>query len=352
MNRALDIMRERRQPVSENTDEYRVHDAGYAAAIADVVAKLRAVLFAVAVLTLARSAYAQNIDITIRGDPWKVSPSEARKQYLRGREADEMIRKGYKCFRLPSGACSWEKLEDFGFSTTAKWGKCEQSRGAVKGRICERQTSYSVTQHCDFERPLVLLSEKLHDAQRAADETASGAVDSAIIKLMAVFRKKALGIFKRLTYEQRVVLDQNFGYVMDRAYQLERATDEERQSLVMSRGAVRDQIWNSLAQRVTSEDQDAEAPEAETPEERVVRKAREAREAETPMERIVRETRELRVSADQASCDRLAVGDWGRRFLSCLPEGTKEVKSVDSAVNPAPIPDAEQDQRGLTRRYK
>ena len=183
-----------------------------------MVAKSRAVLFAVAVLTLARSAYAQNIDITIQGDPWKPSPLEARKQYLRGREADEMIRKGYVCYReVGSSECSWAKPERDS-TPRARWGKCKQSPSPPKGRVCERITPYSSggSSYYDFERPLVSLEEEISVARRLAEsDNGTGELPD----LLALFLKKAQATYKRLTVEQTAVLDAHFGKALDRAFQ-------------------------------------------------------------------------------------------------------------------------------------
>jgi len=176
-----------------------------------MMARLRTVLFAVAALTCTRIAYAQDINITIEGDPWKPSPMEARKQYLRGREADEMVRKGYVCYReVGSSECSWEKPER---TTIAHWGKCEQSRGTLNGRICERITPSSSAWYFDFERPLVLLDEKIYDAQGYDPDTEEhrwNAVNPTVIKLRAAFLNKFEDISKRLTDEQQRTLERAF----------------------------------------------------------------------------------------------------------------------------------------------
>ena len=179
-----------------------------------MVARLRAVLFAVAFLTLTRIAYAQNIDITIQGNPWKASPSEERQRYLRGREADEMVRKGYICYReAGTTECSWAKPE---IETRAHWEECTQSDYALKGRICHRVTPDGAGWYYDFERPLVPLREKLEEAFGKDPN----AVKPATIRLMTVFLKKCRGIYnsKRLTDEQRMVLWEHFGREMDRTF--------------------------------------------------------------------------------------------------------------------------------------
>jgi hypothetical protein len=188
-----------------------------------MVARLRTVLFAVAVLTLARVAYAQNIDITIQGNPWKASPMEERQQYLRGREADEMIRKGYTCYHEMGTAagCTWAKPERDS-TPIAHWGKCKQVPGPPKGRICERIAPYSSGfYYYDFERPLVLLEEEIHDAQIMAESDNPffpGDATRDLRELQRMFLKKAQGIYKRLTPEQTTVLDNNFGDSLDRVF--------------------------------------------------------------------------------------------------------------------------------------
>ncbi len=293
-----------------------------------MVARLRAVLFAVAVLTLTRMAFAVDINITIPADEL-----QDMRQYRRGREADEMVRKGYKCFRLPSGVCSWEKLEDFGFVTEARWGKCKQSLGTLKGRMCERRTPNSAGfWYYDFERPLVLLQEKLNDAQGSSpdddlagieDELPRGLVKArlvllgirqntmardlgievtrfnkiiggwelatadetrkitryvrgAVIKLQMVSLERARDIFERLTNEQQVKIREDFGHTIDRALLLGQATYEERQSLEGNSRAVREQTWHNIAKRVAGEEERREQAAAQATQ------ATEAKSAPTP----------------------------------------------------------------------
>ena len=285
---------------------------------------MRTVLFAVAVLTFTGIAYAADIDITIPADEL-----QDMRQYRRGREADEMVRKGYVCVRYGGSACSWEKLEDFGFVTKARWGKCKQSPGTLKGRMCERRTPNSAgSWYYDFERPLVLLEEKIRDAQGSspnndlagigdelprglvkarlvllgirqdtmardlgievrrlnriiggwAEETRkiSDYVQCAVIKLQMVSLQKARDIFARLTYEQQVKTREDFRHVIDQALLLERATDEERQSLERNSRAVRDQTWRNIAKRVAGEDERRAQPAAQAAQ------ALEAKPAPTP----------------------------------------------------------------------
>lgn len=289
---------------------------------------MRTVLFAVAVLTFTRIAYAADINIAIPADEL-----QDMRQYRRGREADEMVRKGYVCVRYGGSACSWEKLEDFGFVTKARWGKCKQSLGVPKGRMCERRTPTSAGfWYYDFERPLVLLQEKLTAAQGSSpnddlagieDELPRGLVKArlvllgirqntmardlgievtrfnkiiggwelatadekrkitdylrgAVIKLQIVSLEMARDIFARLTYEQQVKIREDFGHTIDRALLLGRATDEERQSLERNSRAVRDQTWHNIAKRVAGEDERREQPAAQAAQ------ALEAKPAPTP----------------------------------------------------------------------
>jgi hypothetical protein len=265
-----------------------------------MLARLRIVPVAAAILTLTRIAYAQNIDL------------EARKQYLRGREADEMIRKGYVCYHEAGSTlgCTWAKPER---ATRAHWGKCKQEPGPVKGRMCERITSNSSgSYYYDFERPLVLLKEKIYEAQgyssdndleeigyelprglvkgrlvlvgirqntmardlgievtrlnkiiggwelATAKETMeiTDYIRGAVFKLqVASSLEKARDIFKRLTHEQQVKAHEDFGYTIDRALLLEWATDEEREALQRHHGAGRDQTWRNIAIRIGGEQQ-------------------------------------------------------------------------------------------------
>ncbi|HJX62993.1 MAG TPA: hypothetical protein VJ860_03480, partial [Polyangia bacterium] len=176
-----------------------------------MAARLCIVLLAVAVLTLARAAYAQNINITIQGDPWKASPSEERQQYLRGREADKMIRKGYICYHEAGTApgCTWAKPErERTERVKAHWGDCwKDPYDYPKGRICERVTPEGYGRYHDFERPLVSLVEKIRASR-----------GPATIRLMAALLKKGKDIFERSTDEQREGLEKNFGAAMDEAF--------------------------------------------------------------------------------------------------------------------------------------
>ena len=125
------------------------------ATMVPMVARLRIVLFAVAVLALARVAYAQNIHIEIQGDPWKASPSEERQQYLRGREADKMSRRGYVCYpevgTVPG--CTWAKPErERTERVKAHWGECYPADLGIKGRICRRITPDYSAWYCSRRR--------------------------------------------------------------------------------------------------------------------------------------------------------------------------------------------------------
>jgi hypothetical protein len=145
--------------------------------------------------------------------------------------------------------------------------------------MCERRTPNSAGfWYYDFERPLVLLREKLNDAQLGRIPAIFGenedtidldAVNPTVIKLMAEFLTKAEDISKRLTAEQVATIYKNFGFMLERAWLIKRATDEERQSLERSHGAVRDQTWLNIANRIEGEQygppaaQPAQVPKAQ-----------------------------------------------------------------------------------------